>query len=376
MFIRQLCERFMLNVGLIGLGKMGISHLAIVNAHPDVKLIGVCDTASYLSGIINKYTSIKTYSDYSELLTNTLLHAVIIATPSRSHGKMVRAALDKNLHVFCEKPFCLDVAEGVELAEFARHKGVVNQVGYHCRFVACFNEAKRLIDAKALGRIHHIRAEAYGPVVLRPRGTTWRASKSEGGGCLYDYASHAIDIVNYLVGPPETVGGTVLNKIFSHDVEDEVYSTLYFSDGLTGQIAANWSDESFRRMFIQVTIWGTNGRLSVDRQELKTYIRNDFSGSLRVQRGWDVQYTTNLPQDVWYYLRGEEYSAQLDYFFRCILEKRKDNISSFASAVQTDAVVTMMLKDADKSFWHQKFSQKNAGSVLSGIKNALSRSNL
>ena len=344
----------MLNVGLIGLGKMGISHLAIVNAHPDVKLIGICDTASYMCGIINKYTSIKSYSDYRELLDDTSLDAVIIATPSRSHGKIVRAALDKNLNVFCEKPFCLDVVEGAELAELARHKGVVNQVGYHFRFVACFNEAKRLIDSKALGRIHHIRAEAYGPVVLRPKGATWRASRSEGGGCLYDYACHAVDIVNYLVGRPETVGGTVLNKIFSQDVEDEVYSTLYFPDGLTGQIAANWSDDSFRRMFTQVTIWGTAGRLIVDRQEIKTYFRDGSSEGVPIQRGWDVQYTTNLPQDVWYYLRGEEYSAQLDYFFRCIIEGRKENISSFASATETDEVVSMMQKDSNKSFLHKR----------------------
>jgi scyllo-inositol 2-dehydrogenase (NADP+) len=336
-----------LNVGLIGLGKMGISHLAIVNAHPGVKLIGICDTASYLRGVLTKYTGIKTYSDYRTLLADDL-NAVIIATPSRFHGEMVRAALDSRVNVFCEKPFCLDVAEGAKLAELADRSGVVNQVGYHYRFVASFNEAKRLIDAKVLGRIHHIRAESYGPVVLRPEGTTWRVRGREGGGCLYDYACHAIDLVNYLVGPPQAVGGTVLNKIFSRDVDDEVYATLYFDDGMTGQIMANWSDESYRRMFTQITIWGTNGKIIADRQEVKTFIRDASTGCVAEARGWNIRHTTDFPADVWYYLRGEEYSAQIDYFFRCIADGRKHNISSFAAALQTDQVVSMLLHNANE----------------------------
>jgi len=339
----------MVNVGLIGLGKMGISHLAIVNAHPDVNVIGVCDTSAYVGNVLKKYTGIEVYSDYNALLSAKNLDAVIIATPSRLHAEMVRSALDRNLNVFCEKPFCLDVAAGLELAELAERKGLVNQVGYHNRFVASFNEAKRLINANSLGRIHHVRAEAYGPVVLKPTGSTWRASGSEGGGCLYDYACHAIDIVNYLFGRPDAVGGTVINKIFSRDVDDEVYTTLYFSDGMTGQIAANWSDESFRRMSTQVSIWGTNGRMVIDRQEIRTFIRGGADQS--AGSGWHVSYTTDLSDNVWYYLRGEEYSAQIDYFVRNVKEGRKENISSFACALATDQVLSMMMNDAEKSRW-------------------------
>jgi scyllo-inositol 2-dehydrogenase (NADP+) len=337
----------MLNVGLIGLGKMGISHLAIVNTHPQVKLVGVCDTSSYVSAVMNKYTGIKIYSDYRALLNEEGLNAVIVATPSRSHAEIVRAALDRGLHVFCEKPFCLDVNEGLELAELAERKGVVNQVGYHYRFVGAFKEAKRLIEANVLGRVHHIRAEAYGPVVLRPQGSTWRASKGEGGGCLFDYACHAIDAINYLVGAPHSVGGTVLNKIFSRDVNDEVYASLYFADGMTGQIAANWSDDSLRRMSTQVTVWGTNGRMTVDRQEVKVFVRDGSGKSDLVKQGWEMRYTTDLPNEVWYYLRGEEYSSQIDYFVQCIENGQKVNISSFASAVQTDLIVSAMLRNAD-----------------------------
>ena len=162
----------MIRVALLGFGKMGLSHCAIINTHPDVKLVAVCDTTEYLLDVLGKYSHIKTYSNYRKLLATEQLDAVFIATPSRFHAEMVRAALDAGLHVFCEKPFCLDAQEGLRLAELAEEKKLVNQVGYHYRFVGAFQEMKRLLDAGVLGTLHHIRGEAYGPVVLRAKGKT------------------------------------------------------------------------------------------------------------------------------------------------------------------------------------------------------------
>jgi len=264
----------MVRAVMVGLGKMGLSHLAITRMHPEIDLVAVCDTTEYLLDILGKYSKVKTYTDYRKMLAQEKPGAVIIATPSKFHAEMVRAALDADCHIFCEKPFCLSTEEGTRLAALAEHKQLVNQVGYHYRFVAAFQEAKRLLDLKVLGRLHHIHAEAYGPVVLRPKGGTWRAKKSEGGGCLYDYASHAIDLIDYLVGKPQAVGGTVLRRLFSQDVEDEAHSTLYFADGLTGQLAVNWSDDSYRKMSTKITVWGDNGRMNVNRQEIQVYIRN------------------------------------------------------------------------------------------------------
>lgn len=335
----------MVRVALLGLGKMGISHQSIVNAHPDVELVAVCDTAEYMLDVLNKYTSVKTYKDYRRLLASEQLDAVIVATPSRFHAEMVRAALDANLAVFCEKPFCLDVAEGMRLAELAEFKGLVNQVGYHNRFVGVFHEMKRLLDMNLLGKLHHLRAEAYGPVVLRPKGSTWRTSKTEGGGCLYDYACHAIDLANYLVGPPEAVGGAVMNQLFSRDVEDEVYATLFYGDGFTGQIAANWSDESYRKMSTKVTVWGTNGRMTADRQEVQIFLRDTAQIPEGMKQGWNVRYTTELTEEVWFYVRGEEYSAQIDHFVQAVKRGDINTRSTFRSAVDADLVAAAIVRD-------------------------------
>ncbi len=334
----------MIRTALVGLGKMGISHLAIANMHPQIELGYVCDTSSYLLDVIGKYTSFKTHKDFDRLLQEEQLDAIILATPSAYHGQMVRKALDRGLHIFCEKPLTLDASESVEFADAARSNGVIAQVGYHYRFLPTFNDLKAHIESGVLGKLHHIQAEAYGPVVLRPAGNTWRSGKTNGGGCLYDYASHAIDLLNFLVGPPEQVLGSVVRSIFSTEVDDEVYSTFHFRDGLTGRLAANWSDEAYRKMSMKITIWGTNGKAVADRQEVQLFIRNSKEGSAFTP-GWHTRSNPQYGQGSFFYLRGEEYSAQIAHFADCIVT-RKQPVSSFSSAAETDRVIEKIAEDA------------------------------
>jgi len=340
-----------IKLAIIGLGKMGLSHHAMINAHPRVKVEAGCDATGYVLDVLNKYTGVRTFTDFDAMLAEVPLDAVIIATPSSMHAAMVNKALARGLHVFCEKPFCLDTGEGEAATRLAREKGLVNQVGYHYRFVGAFQEVKRLLDANAIGQVTHVLAEAYGPVVLKPKGSSWRSQRAQGGGCLYDYAAHPLNLVNWYFGAPRGVGGTVLNSIFSRETDDEVFGTLFFEDGKSAQISVNWSDESYRKMSTKISIWGTGGRIVADRQECQVYLRETDPATLPAgyQSGWNVRYTTDLTEPVWFYLRGEEYSAQLDYFVRCIEEQRAhDNVNSFESAWVTDKVISMMVADAEK----------------------------
>jgi predicted dehydrogenase len=276
------------------------------------------------------------------------LDAVVIATPSRTHGSLVRSALERGLHVFCEKPFTLSAREAAALAELGRERDAVTQVGYHNRFVGAFREVKALIDAGAIGRVTHALGEAYGPVILRSEGRTWRTRGTEGGGALYEYASHPIDLVTWYLGPPVGVGGTVLGHVFSDETVDEVFSTLFFSEGQTAQISVNWSDESYRKMTTRITVWGTAGRIYADRQECQVYLRATAPAVPGYERGWNVRYATELTPPVWFYLRGEEYSAQIDYFVRRVASGAISGINDFASAAATDEVLSMMVTDAAK----------------------------
>jgi predicted dehydrogenase len=336
----------MIKLAVVGLGKMGLSHQAIVNAHPDVELVAMCDTSSYVLGVLEKYTGVKAYTDYAQMLQRADLDGVVIATPSRMHAQMVRAALERGLHVFCEKPFTLSPADADELAELAAAKGLVTQVGYHNRFVGAFREVKALLDAGAIGRVTHVLGEAYGPVVLKPKGGTWRSKAAEGGGSLYDYAAHPIDLLTWYLGAPSAVGGTVLNSIFSREIDDEVYSTLYYPAGVTARVACNWSDESYRKMTTRITVWGTEGRIAADRQECQVYLRDTATPPPGYQHGWNARYTTELTEPVGYYLRGEEYSAQIEHFVTRVRERRAEGLNGFASAAVTDRVIALMIADA------------------------------
>jgi scyllo-inositol 2-dehydrogenase (NADP+) len=336
----------MIRTAMVGLGKMGLSHLAIVRAHPAIDLVAGCDATAYLTDVLTKHAGLTCHADFDRMLESEKLDALVVATPSKLHASMVEKALERGLHVFCEKPFVLDLADGERLVALARSKGLVTQVGYHYRFVGAFKEAARIVKSGALGTVHHVRAEAYGPVVLRRKGSTWRSAKNEGGGALYDYACHAIDLVNFIVGTPTSVGGVVRNSVFSRDVDDEVYATMQFDGGASGQLCVNWSDESFRKMSTKISVWGTNGRLTADRQECQLYLREPHAGLSGVDKGWTVRYTTDLSDEVWFYLRGEEYSAQIDYFASSVQARRLDGENNFASALDADRVVAMMLGQA------------------------------
>ena len=332
---------------MVGLGKMGLSHLSIVRAHPGVNLVAGCDATAYLTDVLTKHAGLKCYSDFDRMLAGEQLDALVVATPSKLHASMVEKALERGLHVFCEKPFVLDVRDGERLVALAESKSLVNQVGYHYRFVGAFKEAARVVKSGAIGKVHHVRAEAYGPVVLRQKGSTWRSAKGEGGGALYDYACHAIDLVNFVVGAPASVGGVVRHGIFSRDVDDEVYGTFHYADGASGQLCVNWSDESFRKMSTKISVWGTNGRLTADRQECQVFLREPHAGLPEAGKGWSVRYTTDLTEAVWFYLRGEEYSAQIDHFVRNIEAGHVIGENTFRSALETDRVVSMMLGNTD-----------------------------
>lgn len=339
----------MVTVAMVGIGKMGLSHLAMVRAHPDVQVVGVCDSIGYVLDVLSKYTGLTTFTDFTTMLDTVKPDAVIIATPSASHVQLIREALGRGLHVFCEKPLTLSAAESAELAAVAAEKGLVTQVGYHNRFVGAFQEVKRLLDAGAIGTVSHALAESYGPVVLKPKGGTWRSKRVSGGGCLYDYAAHPLDLLSWYFGEAVSAGGTVISQVFSAETDDQVYSTLRFADAVSAQLSVDWSDESQRKMTTKLSIWGSAGKIVVDRQECQVYLRDTAEPPPGYHHGWNSRYTTTLTPPVWFYLRGEEYSAQIDHFVRAVLarpEASGTTQNDFASAAATDRMIEMVLVSA------------------------------
>ena len=332
----------MVKVALIGAGKMGLSHLAILGAHPSVKIVGVCDTSKLLTDVLNKYSGFECFSDYHKMIREVKPDAVFVAVPTRMHSTVIRALIDAKIHIFSEKPFCLNPEEGAPLVELVKQHKLINQVGYHNKFVGTFQEVKKIIDSRAIGDIYHFQAEAYGPVVTKKKQETWRSNPSEGGGCLMDYASHVVDLLNHLISPVSEVYSSIVKSVYSTNVDDAVYALLKLNNNVTGVLSVNWSDETYRKMSTSITVIGTKGKIISDASELKVYFKDAADCPAGYSKGWNIKYVTDLAEQVDFYLRGEEYSAQVDHFIQAVLGRGENKINTFETALLTDKAISMI----------------------------------
>ena len=332
----------MIKAAVIGMGKMGISHCGILNAHKDVELVGVCDKSKFLRWGLGKYSKLPLFDDYEKMIREQKPDCVFIATPTSSHFTIAKYCLDNDVNIFLEKPCTLNYKDTAELRDLAKEKGLLIQVGYHNRYIGTFREVKRIVESGELGKIYHFSAEAYGPVVVKDTAKTWRSDRKEGGGCLYDYASHVINLVTFVLGDIEHVKSTRLESIFSKGVDDAVYSSLLLDNGVSGHLAVSWSEESYRKMSTSISISGKKGRLEANAQEIKLYRNKSAYGE---EGGWKMSYITDHTEPVDFYLRGEEYSAQVDDFIKHLLANTLDSINSIDLACVTDRVVDALIDD-------------------------------
>lgn len=338
----------MLKAGIIGLGKMGISHAAILGANPDVNFVAVCDTSSLVLDVFKKYTKQNTYNDYIKMLDKEQLDFVLVATPTKFHYPIVKYALEKNINVFCEKPFSLNSSQGNELNEIANKKSLINQVGYHNHFIGTFRELKRLLKENVIGDIVHFTGEAYGPVVTKEKGGTWRSNPDEGGGCTSDYAAHVINLIQEIIGRPVQINGTLLKSIYSKGVDDAVYSLITLENNISGVLLVNWSDDTYRKMSTSLTIEGKKGKIVCDATEIKIYMK-EVNQKEKLDKGWTTKYITEFAIPVNFYLRGEEYSAQIEYFVNNVKNKKKGAYNTFEQALYTDRVIEMIMDNAKQN---------------------------
>jgi len=326
---------------------MGMSHCAILGAHPDVELVAMCDPDGLLQSAFKKLTKIACYTDYKRMIEETKPDAVYVVAPTKLHEEMVVYALEHGCHVFCEKPFSLTEKDGKIMVDAAKKYNKVNQVGYHNRFIGTFVEAKRMMDAGLIGKPFHFMGEAYGPVVLKSKGGTWRSDKRAGGGCVMDYAAHVLNLVNFVCGSPIVkVAGTSMPSIFSAEVDDAVYSTLILENGLKGQLSVCWSDDTVRKMTTSLKIEGDKGNLFIDATTLKIYVKEENKAE-GLEKGWNEKYIPELTPIVFFNLRGEEYSEETDHFIQCIKQQKMFHCNTFEEAFKTDQIINALMEDSN-----------------------------
>src|SRR5680860_370127 len=118
---------------------------------------------------------------------------------------------------------------------------------------------------------------------------------------------------------------------------------MSLQSGLTGNMSVNWSDETYRKMSTSLTVLGKKGKIICDATEIKIYLK-EHNSKEDLKQGWTIKDITDLAIPVDFYLRGEEYSAQIDHFIDQIQKRKKKAINTFEEALHTDRVIDMILK--------------------------------
>jgi len=335
-----------IRVAIIGVGRMGITHYSILNAHPDVTVTAVAEPTPLINSFLDKYLEVRTYKDYTRLLEKETVDALVVCTPPALNSEVLRAAHAAGAHVFVEKPGTLVASQALELAALFESRGLVNQVGYVNRFNDVFGAARQLLVQRALGEVIRFRSEMYSRTIIREEeGGSWRSARDSGGGAVYEMASHCLDLVNFLFGPPDEVTGTALSQVFSRSVEDIVSSTLRYQSGLVGSLYVNWSDASYRKPTNRIEVFGKAGKLTADQYGLKVYL-NEASPQHNLRAGWNSRYITDLFSSVPFFVRGIEFTAQLNHFVECIAAPGTvRNRCTLRDAADTLAVIEDLFRD-------------------------------
>ncbi len=260
-------------LGLIGLGNIGQHHAAYLAAGKvgRAELTAVCDA---VPAKLDKYKPLKTYSDPEELLRSGLVDAVIVATPHYQHTTLGIAALERGLHVMCEKPISAHKADAERL--IAAHRPNLVFAGmFQLRAEPRYLKIQKLIKSGELGQVVRMswimtdwfRTEAY------YASGGWRATwKGEGGGVLLNQCLHNLDAMQWLLGMPARVRGFCqLGRFHDIEVEDNVSAYLEYANGATGTFVSSTGEAPGTNRF---EIAGTRGKLVLERDQLH-FTRNE-----------------------------------------------------------------------------------------------------
>lgn len=337
-------------IGIIGMGRMGITHYSIINTHPDVEIVSVSDSLELMLNMLKKYIpGVKTYTDYKEQLTAGDLDGVLVCTPSFLHHPVSKLAAEKGISVFCEKPFTTNPKLAHELADLFEQKTLVNQVGYVNRFDPVWNRVKKFIQDGIIGKIAHVNAQFFSATITAPQTKDgWRSKHENGGGATYEMGSHLIDLMEFFFGKPEKLYGSALDYIYSNNVEDICSAEIAYPGNVNVSLHVDWSDFTYRKPMMKVEIIGDKGKIQADFYGYKIYLRekNITEG---LPQGWTTVPMNMIPVSCNYYVRGVGFTTQLHTFADAIRDNKQAKGCSFREAAYDQELMHGIFENDENS---------------------------
>jgi predicted dehydrogenase len=170
--------------------------------------------------------------------------AVYICTWTSEHPRLVRAAADRGLAIFCEKPLATSLAGAREMADTVGDAGVTNQVGLVLRRSPAFLWLRHVITAREAGALMSIvfRDDQFIPIQGH-YSSTWRGDVTKAGaGTLLEHSVHDIDMLEFLVGPIGSVAAQSASFHAIDGIEDVMAATIGFESGAVGTLTSIWHD--------------------------------------------------------------------------------------------------------------------------------------
>ncbi|HEX8282795.1 MAG TPA: Gfo/Idh/MocA family oxidoreductase [Pyrinomonadaceae bacterium] len=173
------------------------------------------------------------HADWRDLVNDPLVEAVYVATPVHLHAEQAVAAAEAGKHVLCEKPMALSGAECERMNAAAEANGVRLGVAYYRRFYPAVERVAELLKSGEIGAavVAQLNAfERFDPAPDHPR--RWLLDrKLSGGGPMFDFGCHRVEILVNLFGPPVRVRAATGNVLFEREVEDTACALFQFEGG-------------------------------------------------------------------------------------------------------------------------------------------------
>ncbi|MCW4044513.1 MAG: Gfo/Idh/MocA family oxidoreductase [Candidatus Bathyarchaeota archaeon] len=317
-----------MNVGIVGLGKMGLLHASILNVWPNVRLAGFCDKSWLMRRVAKKILKDVLVTDELEQFMNLDLDVIYVTTPISSHYSVVKTIISKRLakHLFVEKTLTRTLSESEDICALSKNYGGNTMVGYMKRFCVTFKKAKELLDKKVLGALRSFDAYAYSSDFAEvEQGSTLSLKR---GGCLLDIGSHISDIALWFFGDLRVKSARIKSSITQGSI-DSINFSVDGSDNLSGNFDVSWVESGYRMPEFGIVIKGSNGVLTVDDYEL----RLELHGANPL-----TYYRQDLKDSVFFALGESEYFREDEYFIRSILNGDSSE-PTFSTAKKVDALL-------------------------------------
>jgi predicted dehydrogenase len=218
-----------LNVAVVGYGYWGPNLVRNVLERPDLRLVAVCERdAARADAFRARVPNVSVCTDLDALLDDDELDAVIVATPPRSHHRIVHAALTAGKHVLVEKPLATTSIDAIDLIETARMRDVVLMPGHTFLYSPSVNKVRDLICDDSLGEVYFVTSSRMNLGNYQP------------DGVICDLAPHDISILLYWLDTPVVRVCASARSVFRANVPETAFLALTFAGGVTANVQISW----------------------------------------------------------------------------------------------------------------------------------------